>query len=695
MKARLPKELRLFDIYAIATGSTLSSGFFLLPAIAAAMVGHGAPVAYLFAALPLIPGIFAMMELATAMPRSGGVYYFIDRSLGPLAGTIGGIGVWLVVILKTVFAMIGIGVYSSVYLPDVPAFPIMLGVALFFGSINLFGARKTGIFQSALVVGLLGLLVWFSVRGLVHVQFSNFARPFRSGLAPMARTAAMLCVSYVGLTKVASVAEEVRNPERNLPLGVFLALGTALLIYAVGAAIVADLLPADQQANNYRAIADVAQVLAGPPGAILVTVAAVLAFSSVANAGILSASRYPLAMSRDRIFPGWFAKVSPGGVPRRAVFLTVIVIVLCITLLDPTRVAKLASAFQLLMFAITSLVVIVMRESGIDSYDPGYKMPFYPWLPLAGIVLPFWFIYEIGPLPLLFTLGLVLAGALWYRYYSAGRTQRGGAIYHIFARLGERKYEGLDHELRQILREKGLRSEDPFDRVVMRAAVIDLNQETSFEECVELAARSFSDVVGLSKRELTERFLESARAGSAPLANGVALPHVRLPGLVEPHMLLVRSRGGIAMDILREFWGAAYAPERARGLVFLTGPDGNARLHLRMLAELAEMVEREDFIEEWIGAQTEQDLKESLLRQERFLALLLEGTNPSGDLIGKKIREVRWEEGTIVAMIHRRGRLIIPQGDTILKEGDRITVLGQARPIARIRRRYEAEDSDD
>ena len=88
--AKLKKELGLFDVYAIATGATLSSGFFLLPGIAAAEAGGMLPVSYLAAGACLMPGLLSMAELSTAMPRAGGIYYFLARSMGPMVGTVGG-----------------------------------------------------------------------------------------------------------------------------------------------------------------------------------------------------------------------------------------------------------------------------------------------------------------------------------------------------------------------------------------------------------------------------------------------------------------------------------------------------------------------------------------------------------------------------------------------------------------------------
>ena len=428
-KQKLKKELGLFDVYAIATGATLSSGFFLLPGLAAVEVGSALPLAYLLAGLLIVPGLVSMAESATAMPRAGGVYYFLDRSMGPLMGTIGGFGTWIALILKSAFALIGIGAYLRLFVPDVNLVPISAGFAIVFGLVNILGAKKSTSFQSVMVVGLLVLLAWFTGVGLMNIEPTNLRGMFLQAPGPMVATAGLVVVSYMGLTKVASVAEEVRNPERNLPLGMFLAFGTAILVYAVGTGVMVGVVSADvlaRDGGDLTPVATVANVLVGPWGTILMTTAAVLAFSSVANAGILSASRYPLAMSRDKLLPRFFSRIQAGGAPVHAVYATVGLILVFVVFFDATGIAKLAGAFQLTMFALSCLAVIVMREGRIESYDPLYRSPFYPWLHIFGVLAPFWLIVQMGLLASLFTGGLITFGAMWYSYYARERVDRGG-----------------------------------------------------------------------------------------------------------------------------------------------------------------------------------------------------------------------------------------------------------------------------
>ena len=446
----LKKELTLLNVYAIATGTTLSAGFFLLPGIAFNEAGPAVVLSYMIAAIPLIPAMFSMVELSTAMPRAGGAYYFLDRSMGPFVGTIGGLGTWLALVFKTAFALIGMGAYLSIFWPEVPIVMLAVILAVLFGIVNLFGAKKTGTFQVFMVFALLLILLAFIGKGIPEINSVHFEGFFDKGTVSIISTAGLVYISYVGVTNIASVAEEIQNPERNLPLGVFLAIGTTIIVYAVGTTIMVGVLPANELAKDLTPVASTAEIILGEWGKIAVTVAAVIAFASVVNAGILSASRYPLAMSRDHLIPSKLAKLTVRNIPHYGIAVTVSLIILLVLTLDIARIAQLASAFQLLIFALISLAVVVMRESQIEAYDPGYRSPFYPWMQIFGVFSPLWLIAEMGALPMLFSLGLVTLGTVWYFAYAQNRVVRTGAIYHLFARLGEQRFEGLDRECAEL-----------------------------------------------------------------------------------------------------------------------------------------------------------------------------------------------------------------------------------------------------
>lgn len=686
----LKKQLGLWDVYALATGATLSSGFFLLPGLAAAGAGSAMPLSYLVAALVVAPGLLCSVELTTAMPKAGGIYYFLDRSMGPLVGTIGGFGTWIALVLKSAFALIGVVAYLQLVVPGLPPEPVAAGLAVVFGLINYGGAKKTGAAQVALLIGLLILLTWFCGYGLTQVEGAAMARIFEPEVAGLVSTSGLVVVSYMGLTKVASVAEEVQNPERNIPLGTFLAFGTAILVYVVGTTVMIGVTGADVLGAGYGDLTPVATVagdlVSGRTGTMVMTVAALLAIASGANAGILSASRYPLAMGRDRLVPDVFAKVAKTGAPTMGILTTVGVIVLCVTAFDPTGIAKLASAFKLVMFALGCLAVIVMRESRIESYDPGYRSPFYPGLHILGILAPFWMIVEMGFLPTLFTAGLITLGAMWYTWYARARVDREGAIFHVFERLGRQRDDRLDVELRGILKARGPRDADPFDDLLANAMVLDVAGAIDFERLAADAGELLSEAAGVSGRELAEGFLAGTSTGATPVSHGAALPHVRLEAIEEPRLLLARASEGVRFESVSRSIPADVDPVRA--VFFLIGPVEDPGRHLRILAQVARRVDQDGFMPEWRGAEGPTQLKEALFRNERLLVLELEEDGPCAEMIGAEIRTVSLTSGTLIAMIRRRSEMVIPQGSTVLERGDRLTVLGEPDSIDLLRERY-------
>ncbi len=683
----LKKELTLFNVYAIATGTTLSAGFFLLPGIAFREAGPAVVLSYMIAAIPLIPAMFSMVELATAMPRAGGAYYFLDRSMGPFVGTIGGLGTWMALVFKTSFALIGMGAYLRIFWPGVPMTTLAIALAIFFGLVNLFGAKKTGTFQVYMVIALLLILIVFIGKGLPEVDYSHFDNFFEKGTYSIMSTAGLVYISYVGVTNIASVAEEIQNPERNLPLGVFLAIGTAIAVYALGTTIMVGVLPAHVLANDLTPVASASSVLLGNGGKIAVTIAAIIAFASVANAGILSASRYPLAMGRDHLIPKIFSKLTARNIPHYGIAVTVALIIVLVVTLDIAKIAKLASAFQLLMFALICLAVVVMRESQIEAYDPGYKSPFYPWMQIFGIFSPMWLIAEMGLLPILFTLGLVTLGTVWYFSYAHHRVLRNGAIYHLFARLGERRFEGLDRELREIMKEKGVREGDPFDEVVARAQVLDYRDEALFDEIIRQVSQKLGKRLQMEPATLENGFKEGSRIGATPISHGAALPHIRLPEIQQAEMVLVRTKPQCFVEAL-DYKGETSLQGPIHAFFFFISPNDNPGQHLRILAQIAGRVEDEDFIQDWLNAKDEPELKEIILRDERFLSLQLLNSNSSKILIGKALKDIKMPQGSLVALIRRKGQTIVPQGNTVLREGDRLTIIGDAQGIKSLNQQY-------
>ena len=238
----LKKDLGLVDVFCIAAGAMISSGLFVLPGLAFAIAGPAIILAYALAGVLMIPAMLSQAELATAMPKSGGSYFFVERSLGPAVGTVAGLANWLSIMLKATFALVGIGALSTLLFPELGNWGVKLvaiGACVFFALVNVFSVKSTGRLQSVLVFGLLAILTLFVLTGIGSVEGKRCLPFMPSGLQSVFAVAGMVFVSFGGLTKVVDVSEEVRNPQRNLPLGMFLAFGTVNVLYILVVFIIA------------------------------------------------------------------------------------------------------------------------------------------------------------------------------------------------------------------------------------------------------------------------------------------------------------------------------------------------------------------------------------------------------------------------------------------------------------------------
>jgi basic amino acid/polyamine antiporter, APA family len=224
---RAPR-LRLIHVFAIGAGAMFSSGFFLLPGIAAAETGPSLPLAYLLAGLLVLPTMLSVTELAVAMPLAGGPYHFYRRALGPTIATVGGVGLWVALVLKAAFALVGIDAYLSI-LFELPSGAVGVVLAAVFTVLNLMGARESANIQVGLVAVLLVVLSAFIVVGGVNLTGTDreefvdeFSPLFSGGVFGLVAATGIVFVAFAGLPQVASVAGEIRDPGRAIPRGILL-----------------------------------------------------------------------------------------------------------------------------------------------------------------------------------------------------------------------------------------------------------------------------------------------------------------------------------------------------------------------------------------------------------------------------------------------------------------------------------------
>ena len=237
--AQLKKELGLVDVFAVGSGAMISSGLFVLPALAFAKAGPAVILSYLLASVLIIPSVLSKAELATAMPRAGGTYFFVERSLGSMVGLFSGFAGWFSLALKSAFAVVGMAILVQVvsqtaFATELAQWQIKLIAAVCcaaFTVLNIVSVKHTSRFQVLLVAALLAILTLFTLFGAKSVEAANYAGFLEKGWTSVLATAGLVFISFGGLTKVASIAEEVRDPGRNLPSGMILAWFVVTVFY--------------------------------------------------------------------------------------------------------------------------------------------------------------------------------------------------------------------------------------------------------------------------------------------------------------------------------------------------------------------------------------------------------------------------------------------------------------------------------
>ncbi len=425
---KLERSLSLSYVIAISVGGMLGSGIFVLPGLASNITGPSVWLAYLIGSLCVLPAALSKSELATAMPSSGGTYVYIERAFGPLFGTISGIGLWLSLLLKSSFALIGLSAYLSVLIKidDNIAKAVALGFLGFIVFLNVFGVKKVGKVQLIVVIVSLACLSAVFLFGL-SAENPLFTAPFlSSGNAGLISAVAFVYISYSGVIKVAAIAGEIKNPNKNLPLAMILSLLSITAIYVFTSFVLTKVVPLDSLGGDIRPIYTAAKLLGGEYFGYVAAVIGVLTLMSGANAGVLASSRFPFAMSRDLLMPPVFSKIHPRFLtPVLAIVFTGFIMSLVILFLDVVKIAKLASAFMVMMFIAVNFCVIILRETSAQWYNPAYKSPFYPFLQVFGIVSGFVLLLLLGLLPLLSVLVIFMIGFVIYFFVGKNATRTG------------------------------------------------------------------------------------------------------------------------------------------------------------------------------------------------------------------------------------------------------------------------------
>lgn len=380
-------------------GTTIGSGIFRTPASVAQLVGD-VPlflVAWILGGAVALAGALTYAELAAAFPRSGGIYVFIREAFGPLPAFLFG---WAELWIIRPGAFGAIGITASAYTlrtlgldpaAAVAGLPLRaeqaLGAAyiVIVAGVNYYGIHRGAVLQNvstALKVGALALLVLIGLAlGDGAAVGEIVAQRAAVGLSPFLLAMVGILWAYDGWADLSFIGGEVREPGRNLPRALLVGTGAVVVLYLAANAVYLYLIPIVQMRGAELVAADVAALVIGPAGVVLVSAAIAVSTFGTLNGSMMTAPRIFFAMAEDRLFPAAIARVDPvTRSPTGAVVLTALLGVVFISIRTFT---ELASQFVIGIWPFYALgvgAVFVLRRRRPDLERP-YRAWGYPAIP--------------------------------------------------------------------------------------------------------------------------------------------------------------------------------------------------------------------------------------------------------------------------------------------------------------------------
>ncbi len=443
------RDLGLFDASMIGIGAMIGAGIFVLTGMAAGEAGPASILAFALNGFVTLLTAFAYAELAAAVPEAGGGYAFVRSAFPGVVGFTAGWMLWFAYTVACSLYALGFAGYFWEFLLkyfNEMTQPILhvvghqggvllvtAAIGILFVRLNVRGAEVTGKAENVLTVAKIIVLAIFigyglkKIAGAPQVAIDSFVPFFPQGSAGVLIAMGLTFIAFEGYDLIATVAEEIKEPERNIPLATFISLGVTVVIYllillvSLGA-VDGKGIPTWQLLGEQKetAIVRAAESFMPAFGVAVIVFGGLLSTMSALNATVMASSRVAFSMGRDHLLPTAMGQIHPEKrTPHIAIIVTGVILLAMAFALPIETVGSAASVIFLLTFSMVNLSLIVLRRKA-PEIERRYKVPFYPFTPLLAIVLNLFlavFQFQFQPMAWIVTAVWVAIGLVLYFSY--------------------------------------------------------------------------------------------------------------------------------------------------------------------------------------------------------------------------------------------------------------------------------------
>lgn len=391
--------LGLFDATAISIGAIVGAGIFVVIGIAAGLAGPAMILSIVIAAGVSLVTALSFAELASWLPREGGVYEFAHELLSPYLGFITG---WMWMLSNTftgAAVSLGFAYYFTAVIPAISA-PILAAViCLLFAYINYIGVRKSATLNNYLVVAKLSILAFFVVFGLSHFRIGNLT-PFVSSTTGILYATVFIFFAFGGFARVAVVAEEVKDSKRNVPRAILLSLLISTIFYVLVGVAALGLVGSSSLSSSKSPLTHAIDATGATWATYIVSIGGLLATASVLLTSVLGVSRVAYSMARRGELPRALSAVQGShGTPYYSIWVAGGLMAALVLLIDLEKVVAVSTFSLLFYYAVANAAALKLR--------PESRL-YHPAIPIAGILATFaLLLFVLFASPQGWTLGVV------------------------------------------------------------------------------------------------------------------------------------------------------------------------------------------------------------------------------------------------------------------------------------------------